>query len=63
MPSPRISEAGTQVGACRDSGARKSGGNSVGVSKSLGDSMRVKPINARTSRSFSARTIFSKILV
>jgi hypothetical protein len=62
-PSPRVSEAGIQVGSRRDSRIRRSGGTSSGESKSRGDSMRVKPISARTSRNFSTRTIFSKNFV
>src|SRR5262249_62290113 len=62
MPSPRVSEAGIHVGSRRDSRIRRSGGTSSGLSKSRGDSIRVKPISARTSRSFSTRTTLSKDL-
>lgn len=59
MPSPRTSEAGTQVGAFRDNGARSSEGISPGSDQSPGESTRVNPTSARTSLSRWTQT-FSK---
>ncbi len=63
MPSPRVSHAGNHVGSLREILARFSGGKSAALSKSLGDVTRVNPTSARTSRSFSTSTIFSKCRV
>ena len=60
IPSPRVSQAGSHTGSLRDSLPRFSGGTSAGLSKSRGDTRRVKPTSARTSRNFSTRTTFSK---
>ena len=63
MPSPRVSDAGTHVGALREILARCSGGKLGGSVEIPWRMMRVKPTSARTSRSFSTSTIFSKYFV
>src|SRR6266702_3001330 len=60
-PSPRTSDAGSQVGGVREIGLILTSSSAVISAKSAFDSSRVYPSSARTSRMCSTRTVSSKL--